>query len=119
MEDTCLNCRFFKGAKECEEIITPDGVSVTKLTGECRRKSPFKHHTWPIIYATDSCGEYKTKEEKINWGDIFYPRVVNGLRRAGIETLEDLKSQTDAQLADIKYLGRKSLDEIKKYLEEK
>ncbi len=44
-------------------------------------------------------------------------RTINALKKHGIDTLEQLSKKTDEDLADIKNLGEKSLNEIKKLLE--
>jgi DNA-directed RNA polymerase subunit alpha len=43
-------------------------------------------------------------------------RTINALKKQGIESLDDLGGKTDDELADIKNLGEKSLEEIKKLL---
>ncbi len=43
-------------------------------------------------------------------------RTINALKKQGIETLGDIVSKSDDELADIKNLGEKSVDEIKKLL---
>lgn len=44
-------------------------------------------------------------------------RTINALKKHGIETLKELASKTDEELADVKNLGEKSLAEIKELLE--
>jgi len=44
-------------------------------------------------------------------------RTINALKKNGIETLKELASKTDEELADVKNLGEKSLAEIKELLE--
>lgn len=43
-------------------------------------------------------------------------RTINALKKHGIDTLHQLSSKSDEELADIKNLGEKSLEEIKKLL---
>lgn len=43
-------------------------------------------------------------------------RTVNALKKAGVETLAELATKSDEDLADIKNLGEKSITEIKKLL---
>lgn len=43
-------------------------------------------------------------------------RTINALKKQGIETLGDLISKSDEELSDIKNLGEKSVEEIKKLL---
>ncbi len=43
-------------------------------------------------------------------------RTINALKKQGISTLHELSHKTDEEIADIKNLGEKSLDEIKKLL---
>ena len=44
-------------------------------------------------------------------------RTINALKKHGIETLKELASKSDEELADVKNLGEKSLTEIKELLE--
>jgi DNA-directed RNA polymerase subunit alpha len=44
-------------------------------------------------------------------------RTINALKKQGISTLHELSQKTDEEIADIKNLGEKSLEEIKKLLE--
>jgi DNA-directed RNA polymerase subunit alpha len=44
-------------------------------------------------------------------------RTINALKKQGVSTLHELSQKTDEEIADIKNLGEKSLDEIKKLLE--
>ncbi|HNS71361.1 MAG TPA: DNA-directed RNA polymerase subunit alpha [bacterium] len=44
-------------------------------------------------------------------------RTINALKKQGINTLHELSEKTDEDIADIKNLGEKSLEEIKKLLE--
>lgn len=44
-------------------------------------------------------------------------RTINALKKQGIQTLHELAQKTDEEIADIKNLGEKSLEEIKKLLE--
>jgi DNA-directed RNA polymerase subunit alpha len=44
-------------------------------------------------------------------------RTINALKKQGITTLHELSQKTDEEIADIKNLGEKSLEEIKKLLE--
>lgn len=43
-------------------------------------------------------------------------RTINALKKHGIYTLADLRSKSDEEIADIKNLGEKSIEEIKKLL---
>lgn len=43
-------------------------------------------------------------------------RTINALKKHGIETLKELATKTDEELADVKNLGEKSLNEIKDLL---
>jgi DNA-directed RNA polymerase subunit alpha len=43
-------------------------------------------------------------------------RTINALKKQGVSTLHELSRKTDEEIADIKNLGEKSLDEIKKLL---
>jgi DNA-directed RNA polymerase subunit alpha len=44
-------------------------------------------------------------------------RTINALKKQGINTLHELSKKSDEEIADIKNLGEKSLEEIKKLLE--
>jgi DNA-directed RNA polymerase subunit alpha len=44
-------------------------------------------------------------------------RTINALKKQGVSTLHELSRKSDEEIADIKNLGEKSLDEIKKLLE--
>lgn len=44
-------------------------------------------------------------------------RTINALKKQGITTLHELSQKSDEEIADIKNLGEKSLEEIKKLLE--
>ncbi len=44
-------------------------------------------------------------------------RTINALKKQGIQTLHELAQKSDEEIADIKNLGEKSLEEIKKLLE--
>lgn len=44
-------------------------------------------------------------------------RTINALKKNGIDTLQQLAKKSDEEIADIKNLGEKSLNEIKKLLE--
>lgn len=44
-------------------------------------------------------------------------RTINALKKQGISTLHELSKKSDEEIADIKNLGEKSLEEIKKLLE--
>ncbi|KKS15874.1 MAG: DNA-directed RNA polymerase subunit alpha [candidate division WWE3 bacterium GW2011_GWC1_41_7] len=43
-------------------------------------------------------------------------RTINALKKQGLNSLEDIANKTDEELADIKNLGEKSINEIKKLL---
>ena len=45
-------------------------------------------------------------------------RSFNCLKRAGINTVADLTQKTEDDMMKVRNLGRKSLDEVKKKLEE-
>ncbi len=55
--------------------------------------------------------------EAISVDELPLPtRTINALKKHGIETLDELAGKTDEELADIKNLGEKSVQEIKKLL---
>ena len=57
------------------------------------------------------------KKEEVLLEELSLPtRTVNALKKAGIKTLSDLSAKA-SELSDIKNLGEKSLEEIKKLLE--
>lgn len=56
--------------------------------------------------------------KKVSIEELPLPtRTVNALKKAGINTLSELANKTDEDLADVKNLGEKSVQEIKKLLE--
>ncbi|MBI2414928.1 DNA-directed RNA polymerase subunit alpha [candidate division WWE3 bacterium] len=56
--------------------------------------------------------------KKVSVEELPLPtRTVNALKKAGINTLSELAGKTDEDLADVKNLGEKSVQEIKKLLE--
>ena len=55
--------------------------------------------------------------ESISVEELPLPtRTINALKKQGIDTLEALAGKNDEELADIKNLGEKSVNEIKKLL---
>lgn len=60
----------------------------------------------------------KGKGEDVSIEELpLQTRTINALKKHGIESLHQLSSKTDEDLADIKNLGEKSLEEIKSLLE--
>ncbi len=58
-----------------------------------------------------------SKSENVSVDELpLQTRTVNALKKHGIESLHELAEKTDDDLADIKNLGEKSLNEIKKLL---
>ena len=56
--------------------------------------------------------------KKVSVDELPLPtRTINALRKAGIETLSDLMAKSREELADVKNLGDKSIEEINKLLE--
>lgn len=56
--------------------------------------------------------------KKVSVEELPLPtRTINALRKAGIETLADLMGKSKEDLADVKNLGEKSVEEINKLLE--
>jgi DNA-directed RNA polymerase subunit alpha len=45
-------------------------------------------------------------------------RSYNGLKRAGINTVQELANKTEEDMMKVRNLGRKSLEEVKHKLEE-
>jgi len=67
--------------------------------------------------AEDTKAEKPVSGEKIAIEELPLPtRTVNALKKQGIDTLDQLANKTDEELADIKNLGEKSVEEIKKLL---
>ena len=61
--------------------------------------------------------EKRVMTEKISVDELPLPtRTINALKKQGIETLDQLAEKSDEELADIKNLGEKSVEEIKKLL---
>lgn len=59
----------------------------------------------------------KVLEQSIEELDLSV-RSYNCLKRAGINTVEDLANKTEDDMMKVRNLGRKSLDEVLKKLEE-
>ena len=71
----------------------------------------------PIIVSPEENGSGKILEKMIE--DLeFTVRSYNCLKRAGIHTVQDLIGKTEDDMLKVRNLGQKSLDEIKKKLEE-
>ncbi|HLB51659.1 DNA-directed RNA polymerase subunit alpha [candidate division WWE3 bacterium RIFCSPHIGHO2_12_FULL_38_15] len=61
--------------------------------------------------------EKRVMTEKISVEELPLPtRTINALKKQGIETLDQLAEKSDEELADVKNLGEKSVEEIKKLL---
>lgn len=61
--------------------------------------------------------EKAVSTEKIAIEELPLPtRTINALKKQGIDTLDQLANKSDEELADIKNLGEKSVEEIKKLL---
>ncbi len=61
--------------------------------------------------------EKASNSEKIAVEELPLPtRTINALKKQGIDTLDQLAGKSDEDLADIKNLGEKSVNEIKKLL---
>ena len=59
------------------------------------------------------------KKEKLAVDDLPLPtRTVNALKKADIDNLSELAEKTEEELLDIKNIGKKSIEEISKLLEE-
>ena len=65
--------------------------------------------------------ENKKKELESNIEDLeLSVRSFNGLKRAGINTIEDLiKNNTEEDLLKVRNLGKKSIEEVKQKLRDK
>jgi DNA-directed RNA polymerase subunit alpha len=70
-----------------------------------------------LVADTTTTKSKKGPVENISIEDLpLQTRTVNALKKHGIETLKELASKTDEELADIKNLGEKSLTEIQDLL---
>ncbi|MCH3913889.1 MAG: DNA-directed RNA polymerase subunit alpha [Acidaminococcaceae bacterium] len=84
----------------------------------------FKTTDVPVIQEgepadTDTEGDGKPKILQLSIDDLdLTVRSNNCLRRANINTVEDIISKTEDELICVRNLGRKSLDEVKKKIEE-
>ena len=75
--------------------------------------------------ASDDSAVEDVKEEKISakTEDVYIEelplptRTINALKKAGVKTLSDLAAKVPDELSEIKNLGEKSIEEIKKLLE--
>ena len=65
----------------------------------------------PVIRQNDEKGKEKVLEMTIEELDLSV-RSFNCLKRAGINTVEDLISKTEEEMMKVRNLGRKSLDEV-------
>lgn len=67
------------------------------------------------LYQSASVLEVKTDNSGID--DLpLNTRTINALKKHGITTLSDLRSKSDDEISDIKNLGEKSIEEIRKLL---
>lgn len=70
-----------------------------------------------VVEEKDEAGTKEKKEDVVIEELPLPTRTVNALKKAGIKTLSDLAKRMPDDLADVKNLGEKSIDEIKKLLE--
>ena len=67
------------------------------------------------LFQQTSAAELKSDNSSVD--DLPLPtRTINALKKHGINTLADLRTKSDEEISDIKNLGEKSIDEIKKLL---
>jgi len=67
------------------------------------------------LFQHSAASEVKSDNSSVD--DLPLPtRTINALKKHGITSLSDLRSKTDEEISDIKNLGEKSIDEIKKLL---
>ncbi len=67
------------------------------------------------LFKHSSSSEIKSDNSSVD--DLPLPtRTINALKKHGINSLSDLRSKTDEEISDIKNLGEKSIEEIKKLL---
>lgn len=67
------------------------------------------------LFQNASVAEVKSDNSSVD--DLpLLTRTINALKKHGIYTLADLRSKSDEEIADIKNLGEKSIEEIKKLL---
>lgn len=72
-----------------------------------------------IVEVSEGIEIPEARQEDVSLEELPLPtRTINALRKEGIETLNQLSSKSDDELADIKNLGDKSIEEIKKLLED-
>ena len=73
---------------------------------------------WETVEAKEN-EEAKTENETVRAEDVaveelpLQTRTINALKKHGVSSLHELANKTDEEIADIKNLGEKSLDEIK------
>lgn len=71
-----------------------------------------------VVTGSDTAMPSSVDAKKVSVEELPLPtRTVNALKKAGINTLSELAGKTDEDLADVKNLGEKSVQEIKKLLE--
>jgi len=55
----CGKCMHFY-----EKLPIDTGRTYT-IVGRCRRHAPSTNEGWPVVFPTDSCGDFKLDENKI------------------------------------------------------
>lgn len=104
--------------------ITTDG-SITPSEALTEAATILRNFFNRFAAAEDEEPKGKVSEEEKEGGvmddvaveDLPLPtRTINALKKAKINTLKELASKTDEDLSDVKNLGEKSLEEIKKLL---
>ena len=61
VKPACETCRFWDAERAVTGPRYPDGLP--SVTAACRRRAPLASIYWPIVAATDWCGEYEVKLE--------------------------------------------------------
>lgn len=99
-----------------EQLIPFEGIGGTYHAEV--KKEPEVHDLPPIEEGVDQEDEYSQKLDRTIEDLDLSVRSFNCLKRAGINTVKDLVAMTEDELMKVRNLGRKSLEEVKKKLED-
>ena len=106
---------------ETDGSIKPS--EAVKKSADLLKEFAIKIYEWvmPVqeqeVENSSTVNEKRVMTEKISVDELPLPtRTINALKKQGIETLDQLAEKSDEELADIKNLGEKSVEEIKKLL---
>ena len=107
-------------AKAVETLI--DQLRPFKFIGGTQKEKPERDVDLPEIPSVDEGtkqeNEYSQKLERTIEDLDLSVRSFNCLKRAGINTVKDLVAMTEDELIKVRNLGKKSLEEVKKKLDD-